>query len=126
MQLRIADFRRILRPNTFFNPKLAVCSCILLASAEVMHTPRSDFPLHFDNKNTYQICMETENASARRLLPATLLERWPQVCRVKIMFELLRTTAFASAKTNSMKCFVNWIPLNSHVRSNKTQPCLKN
>jgi len=25
---------------------------------------------------------------------------------------------------NSMKCLVNWIPLNTHVRFNKTQPYL--
>ena len=33
------------------------------------------------------------------------------------------TTSFVSTKTNSMKCFVNWIPQNSHVLLNKTQPC---
>jgi len=82
-------------------------------------------PLHIDINNTYHIRTEKQNASARRLLPATLLERWPQVFRVKITFESLRTTSFVSTKTNSMKCFVNWIPLNMHVRSNQTQPCLK-
>jgi len=41
-------------------------------------------------------------------------------------FELLpnRYNWFVSTKTNSMKCFVNWIPANSHVRSNKIQPYL--
>jgi len=29
------------------------------------------------------------------------------------------------ARTNSMKCFVKWIPLNTHVRANKTLTCLK-
>ena len=48
-----------------------------------------------------------------------------QICCVKITFDLLLTTSFVSTKTNSMKCFVNWIPLNTHVRLNKTQPCLK-
>ena len=69
---------------------------------------------------------EKHNASARRLLPATLLERWPQVCRVRIMFESLPNNWFVSRKTvtNWMKCFVNRIPLNTHVRWNKTQPCL--
>jgi len=52
-------------------------------------------------------------------------ERWPQVCRVKITFRLLRNNWFVSTKTNSMKCFENWILLNSHVRFNKTQPYLK-
>jgi len=29
------------------------------------------------------------------------------------------------ARTNLMKCFVKWIPLNTHVRANKTLTCLK-
>jgi len=28
-------------------------------------------------------------------------------------------------KTNSMKCFVNWTPLNTHMHFNKPQPYLK-
>jgi hypothetical protein len=58
MQLHNADFlfesvfgRRIRR-------KLALRGCIPFASTEVMHTPRSDFPLHFDFKNIYQIRTE--------------------------------------------------------------------
>jgi len=58
------------------------------------------------------------------VLPATLLERWPQVCRFKTKFRLLPKNWFVSTRTNSMKCFVNWNPANSHVRSIKTQPCL--
>jgi len=60
MRLHSADFRWILRPNTFLNRKSALCSCILSASTEVMYTPRSDsaLPWHFDIKNTYQICMQ--------------------------------------------------------------------
>ena len=42
----------------------------------------------------------------------------------KITLKLLRTTSFVSTKTNSMKCFVNWISLHSHVRLDQTQPCL--
>ena len=38
-------------------------------------------------------------------------ERWPQVCRVKIKFTLLLIIGFVSTTTNSMKCLVNWIPL---------------
>jgi len=52
-------------------------------------------------------------------------KRWPQVCRVKITFELLLTICFVSTTTNSMKYLVNWIPLNTHVRFESTQPCLK-
>ena len=52
-------------------------------------------------------------------------ERCPQVCRVKIMFELLPTICFVSTTTNSMKYLVNWIPLNTQVFFENTQPCLK-
>jgi len=47
------------------------------------------------------------------------------VCCVKITFKLLRTTFSVSIEANLMKCFVNLIPLNSHVRLNKIQPYLK-
>jgi len=74
---------------------------------------------------TYNICTEKQNASARRLPPAAMPERWPQVCRVKITFELLKTICLVSTATKSMNCLVNWIPLNTHVRIEDTQPCLK-
>ena len=38
-------------------------------------------------------------------------------------YAVLLTICFVSTKTNSMKYFVNWIPLNTHVRFNK--PTLK-
>ena len=53
------------------------------------------------------------------MLSTILLERWPQFCRVKITFELLRTTSIVSTRNDSMRCFVNWIPLNTNVRSNQ-------
>jgi len=40
--------------------RLALCSRILFASTEVMHTPRSDFPLHVDIKNIEQIRTKNE------------------------------------------------------------------
>jgi len=98
MWLRSADFWQILRPNTFLNRKSAPCGRILFASTEVMHTPRSNFPLHIDIKNIYQILTKKQKASAQRLLLATLLERRLQVCRVKITFELLRTASFVSTR----------------------------
>ena len=58
MRLRSSDFQRILQPNTFFNQKSVLCGCILFASTEVMHTPRSNIPLHIDMKNISQICTE--------------------------------------------------------------------
>jgi len=36
-------------------------------------------------------------------------------------FGLLPNNWLVSTKTNSMKCFISWIPLNTHVRFNKTQ-----
>jgi len=54
---------------------------------------------------------------------ADMLERWPQVCRVKITFRFLPNDWFVFTKTNSIKCFLDWIPLNTHVRFNETQPC---
>ena len=113
--------------TTFFNWTSALCGRILFTSIAIIHTPRSDFPPHVDIQNIYQIRAETYNASARRLLPATLLERWLQACGVTITFDFLRTTSFVSTKTNWMKSFVNsiMIALNSHDRLNTTQPCLK-
>jgi len=47
-------------------------------SAFASHNPAramaAGLPLHFDVKNIYQIRTEKQNAVARRLLPATLLE----------------------------------------------------
>ena len=68
MLLRSADFRRILRPNTFLNRKSVLHSGILFANTEVMHAPRSDSPLHLDIENTYQIL--TGKTKCWRLLPA--------------------------------------------------------
>jgi len=59
------------------------------------------------------------------LLSASLVERWPQVCRVEITFIKLLRNPFVSATKISMKCGVNWIPLRIRVRSRNTQPHLK-
>jgi len=63
--------------------------------------------------------------SAWRLLSAALLERWLQVCRVKITFTKLLTNRFVSTTRKSMECVLNWIPLRIRVRSRNTQPHLK-
>ena len=63
------------------------------------------------------------NASAQRLPPTVMPERWPQVCRIKILFGLLPNNWFFFT-TNSMKCVVNWIPLNTRVRLTQTHPNL--
>ena len=56
---------------------------ILFASTDVVHRPRCDSTLYFDIRNTWQIRTPKYNASARRLPPAALLQRWLQVCCVK-------------------------------------------
>jgi len=51
MPLRSADFQY---ENVFgrkIHRKSALRSGLLFASTEVMHTHRSDFPLHFDSRN---------------------------------------------------------------------------
>jgi len=95
-------------------------------STEVVHRPRSWHPLHFDIRNKQQICSEKQFSSARRLRSEALLERWPQVCRVKITFTNLPTNRSVSTTKISMKCVVNWIPLRIRVRSRNTQPQLNN
>ena len=49
--------------------------------------------------------------------PEALLERWPQVCRVKITCTKLPTNRFVSTTKIWMKYVVNWIPLRIRVRS---------
>jgi len=98
---------------------------MLFANTEVMQRPKSGFTPHFDIKNTYQVRTKKLNSSDRRLLPTTLLERWLQVYCIKITIELIPNYWLISTNTNSMKSFVNWIPANTHVCSNKTQPYLK-
>ena len=49
------------------------------ASTEVVYSPRSRSPLHFDFWNIQQIRSENPFPITRRLLSAALLERWPQV-----------------------------------------------
>ena len=56
------------------------------------------------------------------LLSAALLERWPQVCCIKITFTKLPTNRSVSTTKKSMKRIVNWIPLRIRVRSRNTQP----
>jgi len=95
------------------------------ASTEVVHRLRSWSPLHFDIRNIWQIRSENLFSSARRLLCAALLERWPQVCRVKIRWTKIPTNRLVSKTKISMKCVVNWIPLRICLFSRNTQPHLK-
>jgi len=116
----IADVRRILRPNTFLNQQAALCIRILFASTDLMRRPRSDSFLHIDIQDTYQLRMQEYKMLA---LGICFPQPWSSAGRrsasIKITFGLLRTTLVISTKTNSMKCLVNWIPLNTTVRLNK-------
>jgi len=58
------------------------------------------------------------------LSPADTLERWPQVCCLKITFTSLPLNHSVSTTTNSMKCRVNWIALRIRVCFSNTQPRL--
>jgi len=65
-----------------------------------------------------------KDSSAQRLLPAAMLERWPQVCRVKITLTLLLTNCFVSTTTNSMKCLGNWMLLRTEFGREIPNPTL--
>ena len=69
-----------------------------------------------------KFALENKNASAWRLLPADTHERWPHVCRIKIMFTLLTTNSFVSTTKNWMKFLLNWTPLRICIRSRNTKP----
>jgi len=58
MPVRSADFRFLIVSGRKIRQNSALRSGILLASPEVMHTPRSLSPLHFDKGNIEQISTE--------------------------------------------------------------------
>ena len=116
------------RKKTCFDVgKIGFCHCAaVLKTQEPKRCTDLDFGL------LYILVLETYSKfarkkkfpSARRLLSAALLERWPQVCRVKITCTKLPTTrnSFVSTTKTSIKWVVNWIPLRIRVRSRNTQP----
>ena len=70
---------------------MALHSASLLTRTCKVHKPRSFSALHFEMKNIYQIRAGKINTSSRRLLPAALLENWPQVSCIKITCGLPHT-----------------------------------
>jgi len=104
--------------ETRFFRKSPLRSGSLFASTQKVHRPRSQSLLHLDIRDIWQIRSEKYVSSARRLLSAALLERWPQVCRVKleITFTVLPMNRSVSTAKKSIKCVVNWILLRIHVR----------
>ena len=91
-----------------------------------VHRPRFQSPLHFVIRNRQRVRSKNYVSSARRLLPADMLERWTHVCQygVKITFALLLMNCFrvVSAATNSMKCLGNWSPLRNESTSVREIP----
>jgi len=87
-----------------------------------VHRHRSRSVLHFVIGCMEQFTSRKKNSSARRSLPAALLERWSQVCRHRTTLTLLHDELFRFYKMNSMKCLVHWIPLRIRVRSRNTPP----
>jgi len=120
--LRHAKILFFLRAKYVFFRKLPLRIGSLFASNQKVHRPRSQSFLHFDIWNMYQIHSEIQFSSARRFLSAALLERWPQVCRVKITFSKLPTNCFVSTTKISMKCVVDWIQLRIRIRLRNAQP----
>ena len=125
MRLGSADFKRIpsLRPNTFLNQKLALCGRIPFASTEVMHRPRSDFST-IDIVNTYQFRTEKKMLALGVCFPQPCSSAGRRFTTSRSRLNYYKPLR-SFYKTNSMKCFVNWIPLNMHVHSNQGQPCLR-
>jgi len=99
MPLRGGNFRSKNVSGHKISRKSALHSGILLASPEVVHRVTSNFPLLFDSQNMYKIRTEIWNASARRLLPADMHDRWPKVCQIRFMFSLLRSNRFVYTTT---------------------------
>ena len=124
-QLRNAKFRFFLRAKHIFFG-IWHCAAVLFSQVPKKCTDLDMDLLYILIMGTYSKFARKKNfLSARRLLSAALLERWPQICRVKITFKALPTNRFVSTTKNWMKCVVNWIPLRIRVRSRNTQPHLK-
>jgi len=72
MLLRSFDFRRIVRPNTFFNQKSALCGRILFASTEVMQ--------HVDLTCLYVLILRTYTKFVQKYEMLALGVCFPQHC----------------------------------------------
>jgi len=123
---RNGKIRFFLRRNMFFS-RSRHCAAVLQTQVPKLCTDLDLGLLYililgtcskFARKNNFQ-------ALGVCFLSATLLERWPQVCRVKITFTELLTDRCVSTTKISMLYVVNWIPLRIRIRSRNTQPHLK-
>jgi len=117
---RSGDFRG---KTCFDAGKIEICHCAAVLQTQVpkLCTDLDLSLLYILILGTYsKFARKNKFPIARRLLSAALLERWPQVCRVKITFTKLPTNRFVSTTKLSMKYVVNWIPLGIRVRSRNT------
>jgi len=95
------------------------------------HRPRSDPPLHSgDIKNIKQIlicgdmkCYHCALLVASRRHDRALIAGLPLPWQDQVWISTEQLVHLQ--KSNSIKCFVNLIPLNVHVRSNQTQPAFR-
>jgi len=86
----VTSEKHVFRPQEKYR-HLALHSGSVFASTQQVHSPRSQSSVHFDTENILQIRSDKLFSSARRLLSAALLQRWPQVCCVKITCTELST-----------------------------------
>jgi len=125
-QGRLMIFKRVWPQDSSEVGTARLRSGILFASTELMHRPRFkvDFPLHFD------IGTWTYSKFVRKNKVLALSVCLPQPCpgagrRFAVSRSCLSHWWFVSTKTSSMKCFVNWIPINTHVHFIRTQAYLQ-
>ena len=126
---RNGKIRFFLRQNTFF-PRILPWRC---GSPNVLQTQVPKLCTDLDLGLLYIWIIGTYSRFARKNIflvlgvcfPAALLERWLQVCRIKITFTKPPTNRFVSTTKKSLKCVVNWIPPRIRVRSKNIQPHLK-
>ena len=102
--LRTAAQWRLPKKGMCFDAgKIGFCHCAAVLLTQV---PKLCTDLHLSHlyiliQEKYgKFARENNFPSARRLLFAALLERWPQVCRVKITFEKLPTDRFVSTRSH--------------------------
>jgi len=94
------------------NRSLALRSGFLFASTQKVHRPRAQFPLQFEIGTYSKFAWKNNFLPSDVYFPQPCsVERWLQICRVKITFTVLPTNCFVSTTKSSIKCTVNWIPL---------------
>jgi len=117
-QLRNGDFREKKRVSPAGKIGHWHCAVVLFSQVphKCTHLDLSLLYIQFLILGTYSKFARGNSVRARCLLATDMLERWLQVCRVKITSTVLLTNCFVSTTKNSMQCVVSWIPLRISVR----------